>query len=716
MPQYDFATLSSTDFEHLMRDVWNAAENLQLQCFPEGRDGGIDVREIRADGTVVVGQCKHYHRSSRNALLGAVEKEKSKHGRLVANHYLFATTFPITAALIDEIASILDVPATNIWGPDRINEALQNFPEIERNHFKLWFPSTAILQAIIHSGIHNRTRALLERIPDETKYWVDTPALPVAREILEREGVCIVTGPPGAGKSCLASRLLLEAMTDGWSVICMSEGPRDAWKMCTPAAKQLFYFDDFLGETTLAKWAVDQAPDLRNFIAHVRRNQADKRLVMTSRQQIIHQAVDEASDALNELDRDPFVCTIALEDLDRATKIEILTAHLTLSKLSDVERDLARVDRRIPTLSVHHSFNPRIIRAVAENLGETSTANQALSELEATFDNPKLVWQTSYKSVSARARGILLTLATLPPRPVALRKLREFSRYEGSATEWLDELRTIEPSWVRIVDLETEKAITFANPSCRHYLLSILDDDDYAEEYIAQLACLDQLVNLVQEAGMISATLTVAQRDERSRLASALQRQCLELVSRVKSWTTETVSANAATNKVMSTFRDAARVLAALGTPTTTGWLVDRVRDFLGSDSRTLPTHESLALASQLSSMDIPAGDRTEVVGALIEAGLRGATTSRDLRAYEALRPDVRTAALDLIARQRAEKVIGDEWELLLTCSGDAEEKIARGHELYAQALWYGIELSFGDLVDVLPDEADSIDTLPAQE
>lgn len=706
MPQYDFSTLSSTDFEHLMRDVWNATEGLQLQCFPEGRDGGIDAREIRADGWTVIGQCKHYYRSGKSALLKAAAEEKKKHGYQSADEYLFATTYPATAAVIDDIAAILEIPPKNIWGPTRINQALQDHPDIERNTFKLWFPSTTVMEHIVHAGIHNRTRALLERIPEETRYWVETPALPVARAILEREGVCIITGPPGAGKSCLASRLVLDAIDDKWGIICMSDGPRDAWDLCHPTAKQLFYFDDFLGETSLMPWAVDQAPDLRNFIAHVHRNPASKRLVMTSRQQIVRQAVNAASDALNELDRDPFLCTVALDDLDLTTKIDILTAHLTLSKLSDSERDLARTDRRIPRLAAHHSYNPRLINEVSERLIDSSTADQVLDDLERTFANPILVWQTSYRSLTPEAQAILLALATLLPRPVELRTLRKLAKFGGNATEWQAALKSVEPSWIHIVDSTAAKAATFANSSCRDYLLGLLDDDDYAEDCIAQVAHLEQIVNLAQEAGMITAArLPTTPSVERPHLASAILRRRIELMPRIQSWTTEVASSDATKVEMLSMFRDAARVLSALAVPDTSGWLLDCIRELLVTAGNDLPVHESLALAVQLSGMNSRSDGNAAVVAELIGVGLHNARTTRDLRAYEALSDGIRTAPLELIARQKAATIVRDEWELLLTQSGDPDEQMGEGLVLQAQAQWYGIELNLADLIDILPSQ-----------
>ncbi|WP_280305292.1 restriction endonuclease [Nocardia neocaledoniensis] len=702
MPHYDFASLSSTDFEYLMCDVWNTAEGLGLQCFPEGRDRGIDAREVRGDGWTVIGQCKHFQRSSKSALLREVEKETHKHGYQVADRYLFATTYPATAAVIDEIASKLDIPVSDVWGPDRINQALADHPRIEANHFKLWFKSTTVLKHILHAGIHNRTKALLERIPDETRFWVDTPELPVARELLQREGVCVLTGAPGVGKTCLAGRLVLESLHDGWGVICVSDSPRDAWDLCDKGVKQLFYFDDFLGEVSLADSAVQQAPDLRNFIAHVRNNHADKRLVMTSRQQIVQHAGYAKSDALKDLVQDPFFCAITMDDLDVATKIDMLTAHLTLSNLSDAERELARTDRRTARLAVHHSYAPRLIRTVVDRLDCSSTADEAFDALAETFANPIRVWQTSYESVSAHAQSILRTLATLMPRPVELRRLRGLARFEGTAPEWKSALKEIEPAWIRIVDADTEKAAVFSNPSCRDYLLGLLDDEDYAEECLAQLDCLEQLVNLAQESGVITIPRVSVALPERKNLAGTIRRYSAPLVSEVTSWMADIASEHATVAEILNSLRDAARITSALGTPDSFGWLIDCIRDLLDSHANILPTHESLALASHLHDTGA-AGLLAAVAEDLIEAGLRGAGTSRDLWSYEALREETRTAGLELVANQTAQRIFDMEWEVLLAQPGEINKKISEGEALHAQAQWYGIELNLGDLIDDTP-------------
>jgi len=68
MTDYDFHELSPLDFEHLVRDLFQAEEGISLESFKTGKDKGIDFRFARGPDRIV-GQCKHYLRTGRSGLL-----------------------------------------------------------------------------------------------------------------------------------------------------------------------------------------------------------------------------------------------------------------------------------------------------------------------------------------------------------------------------------------------------------------------------------------------------------------------------------------------------------------------------------------------------------------------------------------------------------------------------------------------------------------------
>lgn len=76
---YDFSTLSSFDFEVLVRDLMQYELNgITLESFTSGRDGGIDLRYSRDLSNALIIQCKHYSGSTLSNLKTELGKELLK--------------------------------------------------------------------------------------------------------------------------------------------------------------------------------------------------------------------------------------------------------------------------------------------------------------------------------------------------------------------------------------------------------------------------------------------------------------------------------------------------------------------------------------------------------------------------------------------------------------------------------------------------------------
>jgi Restriction endonuclease len=76
MPGHDLKQLSSRDFEELTRDLLQAEWNVALEMFKVGRDRGIDLRHISAEGGTTIVQCKHYAASGYEKLLGHLRSKE----------------------------------------------------------------------------------------------------------------------------------------------------------------------------------------------------------------------------------------------------------------------------------------------------------------------------------------------------------------------------------------------------------------------------------------------------------------------------------------------------------------------------------------------------------------------------------------------------------------------------------------------------------------
>ncbi|MEV7908402.1 restriction endonuclease, partial [Streptomyces anulatus] len=102
MPEYDFNTLSPSDFELLVRDLLEAEYGWRLEAFGHGRDGGVDLRGW-IDGKKLVVQCKHYSGSSYSDLRTSAKKEVAKMNAEHPDRYIFATSLDLSRTQKDSL-------------------------------------------------------------------------------------------------------------------------------------------------------------------------------------------------------------------------------------------------------------------------------------------------------------------------------------------------------------------------------------------------------------------------------------------------------------------------------------------------------------------------------------------------------------------------------------------------------------------------------------
>jgi hypothetical protein len=713
MSNYDFRTLSPTDFERLVGDLLNADLGLDLHSYPEGRDQGIDLREIASDGATSIVQCKHYIKSDQATFMKAVRKEAGKPARRMANRYLFVTSRELSPQLQDQVGGILGVTSSNVWGRHALNDALGRNPDVERRHFKLWLTSTAALESIINAGRWQRSDALLVDVAQRAKYWAETPAYAVVVGTLEREGVCVITGPPGVGKSFLAEMVALRAVHDGWQVIHVADGIEEAWDAVRSNTKQLFLYDDFLGQAELKATATSEATSLVNFLAHVRRHRQDKRLAITTRDHVLSQAASAASEGLRQLTRDPPHYAITATAYWPSTRAEILFNHLYFAPLAPGEHDKLALDRRMLAVVEHPSYNPRMIEAAITRMPPQATAGEVLDQMIRTLDHPDELWAVSFDVLTPLAQSILLTLATLPPRPVPHAEIRDLTAPTSTILDWKAALKSLEPTWVKLTSSEADRPVSFSNPGCRDYVLGRLDDVDLAEEQLDRVRRLKQLVSLSQSAGLLTTGNHAHTTTTRPNLARALMARRSRLAQLTRRYLEEDFRADAGINAILCTLRDAASLLSIYGSSDISDWLLKRISDQVLEDRdpvrlATLPTANVLAIAARLNevSVALPA-NRDDIVRRLIAAALASARTSRDLDAYEALPDRLRTSDIHDAARRRAAEILDVEVSILTEDSSDPDVTRDTGLDLQQRAQWYGYDIQ----IDTLIDRADEIPT-----
>ncbi|MDT0549407.1 nSTAND3 domain-containing NTPase [Streptomyces lonegramiae] len=496
MADYDFRTLSPNDFEILIRDLLAAEYRWRLEAFGHGRDGGIDLRAKAPEGKVVV-QCKHYLGSSFSDLRSSARQEIPKMDKEKPDRYLFVTSQNLSRTQKDTLAGDL-----NPWLSDTadllsqvdINDLITRHPSVEQQHFKLWLASTTILERIVQSGIWERSEALLEDIRDRVKLYVPTSNFKAAHELLDEKHVVVLTGSPGVGKSMLAEMLALEYWHEGWQIVPVGTDVDDAWSAYKSGRKQVFLYDDFLGQTDISERRAKDSWVIRLMDRAART--PDKRLVMTTRSQILQQT-RLISEPIARADFRVVECVINIADYGAIQRARILYNHLFFSTLSrEVVREYVENSSYWAVVN-HKNFSPRILELVIKR--SHSSADEFARTLNHTLDHPLDLWRIVFNNgLSDIAQRITLTLASFSIYGASSSDLKALVQKEAKPTEYTSALRVLEGTFVRMEKDNGVTMIAYANPSVRDFTLAFLDEEpDYLMAIIGDSIHLAQVSTLL---------------------------------------------------------------------------------------------------------------------------------------------------------------------------------------------------------------------------
>ncbi|MGW6203254.1 nSTAND3 domain-containing NTPase [Streptomyces sp. NPDC055089] len=504
MPEYDFSTLSPVDFEALTADVLNAELKVHVESFGPGRDKGVDLRCAFA-GVGVVIQCKHYLRGGRSALRRSVQKEVQKWKDVQGvGRYILVTSASMTVEFKEELARILQqylpVVTGDILGREDLNALLLRHSEVELRHFKLWTSSVAVLSRIIHSGLWSRTEGLLESVESRAKFYVSTNHFARTIEVLEENNLCVVTGPPGVGKSILAEMVLLAHWKEGWQVLQISEDVKEGFDLWNPQQPQIFYYDDFLGQTDLAE-TIGKNEDHRiaQFAEKVRRaTPGTKRFILTTREQIFRNA-QERSDRIRRAGASLVPSEVRVEDYSDYTKALIFYNHLYFSDLPPEDRKDLVDNRAYLDVIGHTNYSPRILEQTLRY--QSHSLDALLSSLRSSLDDPSELWASSYNHLSVVGRRILSILVTHPPRGIDERGLRKCVQAQEPHM-YVQALKVLEGTWLTISNGSVQR-VHLANPSCRDFLLHKINGSPaMADAAVAEVQDVRQAMMLLRYSGL----------------------------------------------------------------------------------------------------------------------------------------------------------------------------------------------------------------------
>src|SRR5579859_616081 len=402
MASYDFKSLSSYDFELLVRDLLQKELSTTLESFKGGRDKGIDLRYSRPESGNTIVQCKHYAESGFSKLAQHLrDSERSKVLKLKPDRYILATSVPLTVTSKTIVKAIFKPylkSTADVLGREDLNNLLGTFPTVEQQHFKLWLTSVPVMERILKSRVFNQSDIAIDNIKRKLRFYVQNESFQYAQDILKDTHYCIISGIPGIGKTTLAEMLMVHYLSREFEVYSITDNISEAIELYKPGLRQAFFYDDFLGQTSLdGKLGKNEDSNLLSFIDTVSKSNTH-RFVLTTREYILNQA-KTTYEKLSQSKFDYNKCVIDLSQYTLFDRAKILFNHVYFSDLPQQYKDALLAKRAYMGIVRHANVSPRIIEWMSSytRVSDIPSKNY-VRDFIANLDDPSKLWEHAFEN------------------------------------------------------------------------------------------------------------------------------------------------------------------------------------------------------------------------------------------------------------------------------------------------------------------------------
>lgn len=494
---FDYKKLTSEDFENLAYDVLKYYLGVNhIERFKSGQDQGIDLRYSRFGNQTVI-QCKHYIKSGFNTLFSHLQNsELAKVKRLNPSRYVLMTSVEMSPAQKQKIHDLFApyiINTADILSLNDVDGIVAGHQDIVDKNYKLWFTSTYVLQRILNNAACVKTQELINRIQEKIELYVQTKSYRQALKKIADNKVLIISGNAGIGKTMLANMLVYHFMSKDYEPIEVTNNISEAWVAYNKDAKQIFYYDDFLGKTFHNCLDKNEDASILDFIHDIETTH-NKLFILTTREHIL---INRCNDC-EILNNNEFLSNkylLKLDDYSTDDKARILYNHLYFSKISQEYIDNILQNRNYMKIIRHHNYSPRIVEWMTNvcNINQAVAHNDYCAVFLANLDNPARIWQYAYEhQISLSARDLLIALYISGHLGNDIDKIENvFNKYHqlhcrktNNSYEKKDykiAIRELENSFIRInvVPQSAKREIQYYDPSVKDFMEYYILSSDF---------------------------------------------------------------------------------------------------------------------------------------------------------------------------------------------------------------------------------------------
>ncbi len=483
---FNLANLNDYEFELLCKDIMQAKLGCSLYIFPKGPDGGVDICDSKKDPDIII-QVKHYINSKYSDLIRSLKIEVPKVQKLCPKHYYICSGLKLTKRHKNEIFLLFQdymEDCSYIIDSIEIDDYLSEHENIDiiNKHYKLWLCSSSILSLLNNKNVFIDCEELICDIEKETSLFVQTNTYFQAKKKLQENGIIILVGAPGVGKSTISKMLLLYYANEGYAVRYTSDNDISSIKNALsidPNKKEIILLDDFLGQHYL-KIKDSQPNELKTLLSYVKKN-PNKKIILNSRNTIINEAVQTYINFKALMDENR--CNEYLIDLDKMSDLEkakIVYNHIYFNNLPKEYILQIKNNKNYFRIIRHKNYNPRIIEYVTmENSYKKVLSNKYFEYIITKLDNPEDVWRDEFRNrLSEPDRVLINTLYTLTNTGVDIsileksfnKRIRKELSIDTSINTFRNVINRLGDSLLRFTEERGKIKVAAINPSINDFV------------------------------------------------------------------------------------------------------------------------------------------------------------------------------------------------------------------------------------------------------